>query len=136
MTVTRKKNSKTQVRRKKPLNEKHIIGVLFSISLVLSVFLGVLLLTLYQLKIPDIRSVAHYQPAQASLIYDRNGVIIDRIFIENRVVVPLDKMNPLLPKAFVAAEDGRFFDHPGLDSYSVLRAFFNNLRDGRKSQGG
>ncbi len=136
MTVTRKKNSKTPVRRRKPFNDKHIIGFLFSISLVLSVFLGVLLLTLYQLKIPDIRSVAHYQPAQASLIYDRNGVIIDRIFIENRVVVPLNKMNPLLPKAFVAAEDGRFFEHPGLDSYSVLRAFFNNLRDGRKSQGG
>ena len=136
MTVTRKKNSKTQVRRRKPFNEKHIIGFLFSISFFLSVFLGLLLFTLYQLKIPDIRSVAHYQPAQASLIYDRNGVIIDRIFVENRVVVPLDKMNPLLPKAFVAAEDGRFFEHPGLDSYSVLRAFFNNLRDGKKSQGG
>lgn len=136
MTVTKKKKTPPPTRRKKPLNEKHIIGFLFSISLVLSLFLGVLLFTLDQLNIPDIRSVAHYQPAQASLVYDKNGTIIDRIFIENRIVVPLDKMNPLLPKAFVAAEDGRFFEHPGLDSYSVVRAFFNNLRDGRKSQGG
>jgi penicillin-binding protein 1A len=136
VTVTKKKNTHPPTRRKKPFNEKHIIGFLFSISLVLSLFLGVLLFTLDQLNIPDIRSVAHYRPAQASLVYDKNGTIIDRIFIENRIVVPLDKMNPLLPKAFVAAEDGRFFEHPGLDSYSVLRAFFNNLRDGRKSQGG
>ncbi len=136
MTVTKKKNIPPPTKRKKPLNEKHIIGFLFSISLVLSLFLGVLLFTLDQLKIPNIRSVAHYRPSQASLVYDKNGTIIDQIFIENRIVVPLDKMNPLLPKAFVAAEDGRFFEHPGLDSYSVLRAFFNNLRDGRKSQGG
>ena len=136
VTVTKKKNKPSSTRRKKPLNEKHIIGFLFSISIFLSLFLGVLLFTLDQLNIPDIRTVAHYRPSQASLVYDKNGNIIDRIFIENRIVVPLDKMNPLLPKAFVAAEDGRFFEHPGLDSYSVLRAFFNNLRDGRKSQGG
>jgi len=135
VTVTRKKGS-SAARRKKPLNEKHIIGFLFAVTSVLSLFLGVLLFTLHQLNIPDIRSVAHYRPAQTSLIYDKDGVVVDRIFVENRIVIPLGKMNPLLPKAFVAAEDGRFFEHPGLDSYSVLRAFFNNLRDGRKSQGG
>jgi len=136
LAVTKKKKGSSSTRRKKPLNDKHIIGFLFSISLVLSIVLGSLLFTLYQLDIPDIRTVAHYRPAQASLIYDKNGNVIDRIFVENRVVVPLDKMNPLLPKAFVAAEDSRFFEHPGLDTFSVLRAFFNNVREGRKSQGG
>ena len=135
-TVSRSKKSTTPTRRKKPLNEKAIIGFLFSIAIVLSLFLGGLLFSLSLLKIPDIRTVANYRPAQTSVIYDRNGTIVDRIFVENRTVVPLDQMNPLLPKAFVAAEDGRFFEHPGLDSYSVLRAVFNNLRQGRKSQGG
>ena len=45
-------------------------------------------------------------------------------------------MPPLLPKAFVAAEDGRFYEHPGLDFFSVLRALINNIRQGGKSQGG
>ncbi len=135
-SASRKKKSSTPTRRKKPLTEKPIIAFLFTIALVLSLFLGGLLFALAQLKIPDIRSVAHYRPAQTSLIYDRNGMVVERIFIENRTVIPLDRMNPLLPKAFVAAEDGRFFEHPGLDSYSVLRAFFNNLREGKKSQGG
>ncbi len=135
-TINRKTKNKDVNRRKKPLNEKPIIAFLFAITFVLSLFLASLLFALAWLDIPDIRSVAHYRPAQTSLIYDRNGAIVDTIFTENRTVVALDEMHPLLPKAFVAAEDGRFFEHPGLDSYSVLRALFNNLREGRKSQGG
>jgi len=109
---------------------------LFVICLLLTGFLGSMLLTLKCLAIPDLRSVANYAPLQASIIYDRHGSEVDRIFTENRTVVQLSEMNPLLPKAFVAAEDGRFFEHPGLDWFSVVRAIFVNLRSGRKSQGG
>ena len=123
-------------KRKKPYNEKHIIGFLFGVCLTLTLFLGSLLFALYQLDIPDIRSVSHYRPAQTTLLFDKNGSIVEQLSVENRFVVPLNKMHQLLPKAFVAAEDGRFFEHPGLDSFSVLRALINNLREGRKSQGG
>lgn len=99
-------------------------------------FLGGLLLTYFNLNIPNIRSVANYRPAEATVIYDRHGKIVDRMFTENRTVIPLSKMSPHLAKAFVAAEDGRFFEHPGLDIISVLRAAINNFRDGAKSQGG
>lgn len=122
--------------RKKPCNEKHITGFLFFICLLLTIFLGTLLVTLKTLDVPDLRSVAGYAPAQATIIYDRYNKEIDRVFTENRTVVPLSAMNPLLPKAFVAAEDGRFFEHPGLDFISVLRALFVNMKSGRKSQGG
>jgi penicillin-binding protein 1A len=123
-------------KRKKPLKEKQIIVFLFSVCALLSLFLGVLLFGLDQLKIPDIRNVSNYQPSQTTLIFDRDGTVIDRLYKENRIVVPLDKMHPLIPKAFVAAEDGRFYEHPGLDFFSVLRALINNFRDGKKSQGG
>lgn len=122
--------------RKKPYNEKHINGFLFFICLLLTGFLGTLLLILKMLAIPDLQSVSNYAPAQATIIYDRHGREIDRVFTENRTVVPLAAMNPLLPKAFVAAEDGRFFEHPGLDMLSVLRAMVVNMQSGRKSQGG
>ena len=45
-------------------------------------------------------------------------------------------MSPFLPRAFVAAEDGRFYEHPGLDFFSVVRAAIKNVVDGAKSQGG
>ncbi len=120
----------------KPYGEKHIIGFLFAISVSLTVFLGSLLLILSLLKIPDIRSVAEYKPAQATEILDRHGNVIERVFTENRTVVPLSQMPAYLPQAFVAAEDGRFFEHPGLDVWSVFRAVINNVRSGRRAQGG
>lgn len=135
MSSSRKKPAQTR-KRKKPYREKAIIGFLFSVCGLLTLFLGMMLFVLDQLHIPDIRNVSHYQPPQTTLIYDRHGKVMDRIFRENRVVVPLDRMHPLVPKAFVAAEDGRFFEHPGLDFFSVFRALANNLRKGRKSQGG
>ncbi len=121
---------------KKPLNEKHIIGFLFSIALLLTVFLGSLLLGLALLKIPDIENISKYQPMQASEILDRHGNVVKRLFVENRTVVSLAEMAPYLPKAFVAAEDGNFYDHPGLDVWSVFRAAINNVRSGRRGQGG
>lgn len=121
---------------KKPYNEKHIIGFLFAVSLSLSLFLGSLLLILFLLKIPDIRNIAEYQPSQASEILDRHGNVIERIYVENRTVVPLSKMPEYLPQAFVAAEDSRFYVHPGLDFWSVFRAAVNNVRSGRRGQGG
>ncbi len=122
--------------RKKPFGEKHIIGFLFGICLLLTLFLGTLLTSLTLLKIPDIRTVSHYRPLQTSYILDRNRRVIERIYKENRTVVPLSDMPHLLPKAFVSAEDGRFFQHPGLDFFSVLRAAITNIKRGGKAQGG
>ena len=121
---------------KKPLNEKHVIGFLFGIALSLTLFLGGLLLTLALLKIPDIRTVAEYTPVQASEILDRHGRVITRIYSENRTVVPIQQLPPYLPQAFVAAEDSRFYVHPGLDLWSVFRAALNNIKSGRRGQGG
>jgi penicillin-binding protein 1A len=135
-----KRTSKSPARkpavRRKIYNEKHISIFLLFICLLQTAFLGSLLYILISLRIPDISSVARYRPAQATIIYDNQGKIVERMFTENRTVIPLEAMSPLLPKAFVAAEDGRFFEHPGLDFFSVLRAAINNLRGKSRSQGG
>jgi len=137
---SKKKTAVRPVRKKrvykKPLNEKHIIGFFFAIALSLTLFLGGLLLTLSLLKIPDIRTVAEYMPVQASEILDRHGRVITRIYSENRTVVPINQFPGYLPQAFVAAEDSRFYTHPGLDFWSVFRAVINNAKSGRRGQGG
>ncbi len=130
-----RKNTRKTVRRK-PYGEKHVIGFLFGICLLVTVFLTVLLGAMVALRIPDIRTVAHYQPLQTSFIVDNQGKVLERIYKENRVVVPLSRMPELLPRAFVAAEDGRFFDHPGLDFFSVLRAAVVNIKRGGRAHGG
>lgn len=135
-TATRRTVQKKRAPRKKPANEKHIIGFLFVICLLLTLFLCSLFLGLTSLKVPNIQSVAYYQPLQTSFIYDRHGTVIDKVFKEDRSVIGLNSMPPLLVKAFVAAEDSRFYDHPGLDFFSVLRAAFVNVKRGKRGQGG
>lgn len=122
--------------RPRAYTDKHISFFFIFICLLQTCFLGSLMYFLVGLKIPDISAVASYSPSQATIFYDRRGRIVDRLFIEDRTVIPLSAMSQHLPKAFVAAEDGRFFEHPGLDFFSVLRAAINNLMDGAKSQGG
>ena len=116
--------------------ESHINGFLLILCLVQTLFVGGLLFFLDSLKIPDIDAVAGYSPSQATIIYDGAGKIVDRVFVEDRTVVPLENMAPMLPKAFIAAEDGRYYEHPGLDLFSVLRAAINNILSGARSQGG
>ena len=129
-------NKRRSPTRRTIYREKHIIFFLLFVCFLLTTFLGSLLIGLASLRLPDISSVARYQPAQATLIFDRHGRLIDRMYVENRTVVSLKDMNPNLPDAFVAAEDGRFYDHPGLDLFSVFRALINNLKEGGRGQGG
>ncbi len=49
--------------------------------------------------------------------------------------VPLSEIPDFMQKAFVAAEDKRFFEHNGVDVRSVTRAFMNTM-GGDKRQGG
>ncbi len=133
---TRKSPNRKPAVRRNVYTEKHISIFLIIICLLQTVFVGSLLFLLVRLQLPDISSVARYRPAQSTIIYDTNGQIVERMFIENRTVIPLAAMSPFLPKAFVAAEDGRFYEHPGLDFISVFRAAINNFRGRARSQGG
>ena len=130
------KPAKGATDRRRVYTEKHISIFLIVVCLLQTAFIGGLLSFLISLKIPDISAVASYAPSQATVIYDRHKRIVDRLFIEDRTVIPLSAMAQLLPKSFISAEDGRFYEHPGLDFFSVLRAAMHNILSGAKSQGG
>jgi penicillin-binding protein 1A len=71
----------------------------------------------------------------ASIIFDRNGQVLGRIFIQNRDQVAADQLSPWLYKAAVAAEDNRFYQHSGVDYYGIARAAVRNYQAGRTRQG-
>ena len=118
------------------LHERHLGCLLLATSTASLTLIGALLTFLLSLNLPVIGSTADYKPPQASLILDRNGVPLDVLASEFRLVVPYRELPPLLPKAFVAAEDGRFWEHRGVDGWSIARAAINNLLSGSRSQGG
>jgi penicillin-binding protein 1A len=71
----------------------------------------------------------------ASIIYDRGGAVIGRIFIQNRDQVPLSEISPAMVTALIAAEDARFYKHSGWDWIGITRAAVNNLKKKRATQG-
>jgi monofunctional biosynthetic peptidoglycan transglycosylase len=50
--------------------------------------------------------------------------------------VPLASLGPYLPRAVIAAEDARFYQHAGLDWAGMRQAAEDNLRRGRMWRGG
>lgn len=76
-------------------------------------------------------------PLQIPLrIFSRDGRLIDEIGERRRIVVTFDDLPDYVVDAFVAAEDRRFFEHPGVDYRGILRAAVSFLRSGSVSEGG
>ncbi|MCI0516229.1 MAG: penicillin-binding protein 1A [Woeseiaceae bacterium] len=76
-------------------------------------------------------------PLQIPLrIFSRDGRLIEEVGERRRILVTYDELPQFVVDAFVAAEDRRFFDHPGVDYQGVLRAGLNFLASGSLSQGG
>jgi penicillin-binding protein 1B len=56
--------------------------------------------------------------------------------LENRSPVTLQQMPQHLQDAVVAAEDTRFWHHPGVDPFGIVRAVFRNVKSKGVSEGG
>lgn len=69
---------------------------------------------------------------ESSVIVDEAGNVIEQIHDpnENREIVPLSQIPKHIQDAFVAIEDHRFKDHPGIDIRRIAGALLNNVRKG------
>ncbi|MBV8193494.1 MAG: penicillin-binding protein 1A [Alphaproteobacteria bacterium] len=86
--------------------------------------------------LPDHKQLADYQPATVSRLYAADGRLLAEYAREKRVFVPVAAMPKRLLEAFVAAEDQRFFSHPGVDFVGVARAVIANLSNpGKRPEG-
>ncbi|MBQ7304842.1 MAG: transglycosylase domain-containing protein, partial [Clostridia bacterium] len=74
--------------------------------------------------------------AQTGAIYDKDGAYVTTLVgTENRTVIDMDDLPRHVVDAFLAAEDLRFYKHPGFDITRILGAVVSNLRSGAYSQG-
>lgn len=55
---------------------------------------------------------------------------------EDRLLVRLDQVPPLLIKSLITVEDRKFYQHHGLDPRGLLRALWANISAGKVVQGG
>ena len=86
--------------------------------------------------LPDHKQLADYQPATSSRLYAADGRLLAEYAREKRVFVPVAAMPKRVLEAFVAAEDQRFFTHPGIDFIGVVRAVIANVANpGKRPEG-
>ena len=86
--------------------------------------------------LPDYTLIKDFRPNLITRVYAHNGQLIGEYFTERRMIVPYSRLPQHLILAFLAAEDARFFEHPGVDLLGIARAFLENLKAGEIVQGG
>ncbi len=74
-------------------------------------------------------------PSQATRIYADGGELIASLFRENRQVVPLTEVPPMIRQAVLAIEDERFYSHRGVDPRAIARALWRNVREAELVEG-
>ena len=74
--------------------------------------------------------------AQKGAICDKDGRYVTTLVgRENRTVIDTAALPPHVREAFLAAEDLRFYKHPGFDVTRILGALASNVRSGGFDQG-
>lgn len=74
--------------------------------------------------------------AQTGAIYDKDGNYVTTLVgRENRTVIDTSSLPRHVVDAFLAAEDLRFYKHPGFDVTRILGAVLSNMRSGGFDQG-
>ena len=116
------------------------LRVLFNLVVILAVTALILVVGLYSFVIReygDRLDQRYPELVQDSYVYDANGNKIGEFGVqESRETVGYDAFGKNLPRAVVAVEDRRFYDHFGVDFEGVARAAWTDLRAWEVQEGG
>jgi len=108
--------------------------------MLVSVLLGVITVIVSYLVVakdlPDIATLRNVQLQVPLRIYTHDGKLISVFGEKRRIPVKINEMPAHLTKAFIAGEDQRFYDHPGIDYEGITRAVWNLATTGDRSIGG
>ena len=86
--------------------------------------------------LPPIQSLEIPKRAPSIQIVDMQGRALARRGDLAGDPLPLREMPAYVPKAFIAIEDRRFYDHHGVDPFGIGRAFVANVTHRTVAQGG
>jgi penicillin-binding protein 1A len=86
--------------------------------------LGILIIWISTLKIPDFKSFTQRKIQSSTKIYDRTGTILlyDVHQDIKRTVIPYEDIGVNIKNATVAIEDSEFYQHKGIRISSIIRA--------------
>jgi penicillin-binding protein 1A len=124
-------------RRKKPKRRRRTLVVLVIATPLALVALTAAGGAVYFGSSCDLSALRPVRQANNSLVYGANGDLIGVLpAVENRTAVAGDAISPWMPKATVAIEDRRFYEHGGVDPEGIFRALVADVSAGRIVEGG
>lgn len=83
--------------------------------------------------LPEVMAEVSRNP---SVIVSADNKVLYSVSSEYRQPVKFAEIPKIVIDATLAAEDKRFYDHPGVDYWALARSAVANVREGRTSQGG
>ncbi len=86
--------------------------------------------------LPAVETIRNVQLQTPLRVYARDGELMAVFGDKRRIPVTIEQVPQQMIDAFLAAEDDRFFEHPGVDYEGLIRATLELIRTGKKTQGG
>jgi penicillin-binding protein 1A len=90
----------------------------------------------YGRDLPDVETLRDVQLQVPLRVYTRDGKLISVFGEKRRIPVDIADIPDNLKNAFIAGEDARFYQHPGVDYQGLTRAVVTLATTGEKSVGG
>lgn len=111
--------------------------VLFLLGLAFVGAIGLYGVYLYlEPRLPSIETLKDVELQVPLRVYSSDHLLIDEFGEKRREPLEYDQVPQQMIQAFLAAEDDRFFEHPGVDYQGLLRAAISLLLTGERKQGG
>jgi penicillin-binding protein 1A len=118
---------------------KKLLWLILRFGLV-SILLGIITISIAYLVIapdlPDVDSLRDVQLQVPLRVYSEDGHLVSVFGEKRRIPVSIEDIPPHLKNAFIAGEDARFYEHPGVDYQGISRAVWNLVTTGEKTIGG
>lgn len=109
-------------------------------SLLALMVLGIVIVVTVSLyvvpKLPNIETLKDVRMQVPLRVYSADNSLIAEFGEKRRTPITINEVNPKLIEAFLAAEDDRFYSHPGVDWQGLARAAYSLMKTGSKKQGG
>lgn len=87
-------------------------------------------------QLPPIERLKDVQLQVPLRVFSKESELVAEFGEQRRIPVRYEDVPPMVINAFLATEDDRFFEHPGVDYQGLLRAGAELIRTGEKRQGG
>jgi penicillin-binding protein 1A len=109
----------------------------FLLSIMVLGIITVVIVSWYVLpSLPDIDTLKDVKLQVPLRVYSEDLSLIAEFGEKRRAPIDITEVQPKLTQAFLAAEDDRFYVHPGVDWQGIARAVYSLVKTGSKKQGG